>query len=223
MSWSLNEIEAEVKKAVRGAGLSPGLSLGLSWGLAEEAAKAARWLAARGIDPMPALVDVLDRHDRGKRISVALTVTDGGQWHAPTPLCPLTLGAALCDHARQIIVGGIAAGPVAQPLLVVPFVARAARLLGSNLRITMDHDISVLAADGRFATTSAADRAECATLRCDAAADTAPAEMRGITSADVSIAPDAWERLQTFAARTYVPANERSRREGAGAGSIDND
>jgi Protein of unknown function (DUF3726) len=219
MSWSLNEIEAEVKKAVRGAGLSSGLS----WGLAEEAAKAARWLAARGVDPMPALVDVLNRHDRGERITVALTVTDGGQWHAPAPLCPLTLGAALCDHARQIIAGGMAAGPVARPLLVVPFVARAARHLGSDLRITMDHDIWVLAADGRFATTSTADRAECTTLRCEAAVAPSTLTLRGVTSADVSIAPDAWERLQTFAARTYVPANERSRREGAGAGSIDND
>ena len=42
MTWSLNELEAEVKKAIKGAGLS--------WGLAEEGSKAVRWLAAHGAD-----------------------------------------------------------------------------------------------------------------------------------------------------------------------------
>ena len=40
---------------------------------------------------------------------------------------------------------------------------------------------------------------------------------------DIAIAADRWARLQAYASRTTVPANERSRRAGAGAGSIDND
>src|SRR3954463_11235493 len=110
MSWSLNEIEAEVKKAVRGAGLA--------WGLAEEGAKAARWLASRAIDPMPAVLDVLDRHARGNKISCAITLTKDGHGNAPAPLCPITFGASLCDYARIIAVGTMA-GPVARPLLVI--------------------------------------------------------------------------------------------------------
>ena len=42
MSLSLNEVESLAKKAARGTGYP--------WGLAEEAAKASRWLAARGVD-----------------------------------------------------------------------------------------------------------------------------------------------------------------------------
>src|SRR5258708_39822682 len=103
MSWSLNEIEAEVKKAVRGAGLA--------WGLAEEGAKAARWLAARAVDPIPAGIDVLDPHARGNRNSSAITLTDDGHWQTPAPLCPLTFRAPLCDHAPRISAGGSMAGP----------------------------------------------------------------------------------------------------------------
>jgi hypothetical protein len=211
MSWSLNEIEAEVKKAVRGAGLA--------WGLAEEGAKAARWLAARAIDPMPAVIDVLDRHG-GNRISTAITLTDDGHWNAPAPLCPITFGATLCDHARRIIAGGTMAGPVARPLLLIPFLARAARLLGRNVSLTMDGDALLLSARGEPGSWPA-NQPDLAVFRCVATDDAAVAMPR--IASDISIAPDQWARLQAYANRTTVPANERSRREGAGAGLIDND
>jgi hypothetical protein len=217
MSWSLNEIEAEVKKAVHG--------VGLAWGLAEEGAKAARWLAARAIDPMPAVIDVLDRHAGGDRISTAITLTDDGHWNAPAPLCPITFGATLCDHAWRVIAGGTMAGPVARPLLVIPFVARAARLLGRNISLTMDGDTLLLSARGEPGS-SPVDRPDAAAFRCVATDDTAMAVQRMIArdiEIDIAIAADRWARLQAYAGRTYVPANERSRREGAGAGSIDND
>jgi hypothetical protein len=218
MSWSLNEIEAEVKKALRGADLA--------WGLAEEGAKAARWLAARAIDPMPAVLDVLDRHAGGNRISSAITLTEDGHWNAPAPLCPITFGASLCDHA-QIIAGGtmadgMIAGPVARPLLVIPFVARAARLLGRNVSLTIDGDTLLISARGEPSGSWPVDRPDAAAFRCVATDDTAMAMPRMIAP-DIAIAPEQWARLQAYAGRTYVPANERSRREGAGAGSIDND
>ena len=215
MSWSLNEIEAEVKKAVRGAGLA--------WGLAEEGANAARWLAARAIDPLPALIDVLDRHAGGNRISTAITLTDDGRWTAPAPLCPITFGATLCDHARLIIARGTTAGPVARPLLVIPFVARAALLLGRNVSLTIDGDALLLSARGERLTGSwPVDRPDVTAFRC-LATDDAATQMPRMIAPDIAIAPEQWARLQAYAGRTYVPANERSRREGAGAGSIDND
>jgi len=212
MSWSLNEIEAEVKKAVHG--------VGLAWGLAEEGAKAARWLAARAIDPMPAVIDVLDRHAGGNRISTAITLTDDRHWDAPAPLCPITFGASLCDHAR-IIAGGTMAGAVARPLLVIPFVARAARLLGRDISLTMDGDAMLLSDRGEPGSLPV-DRPDVAAFGCVATDSTAMA-MHHVVAPDIAIAADRWARLQAYAGRTYVPANERSRREGAGAGSIDND
>lgn len=128
MTWSLNEIEAETKKAIRGAGLS--------WGLAEEGAKAARWLAARAIDPMPALMDILDRHDHGANISTAITLSQAGRWEARDPMCPIVLGATLSDRADLLIASPFVAGPVARPLLVIPFAARAAAMLKHGLNST---------------------------------------------------------------------------------------
>jgi hypothetical protein len=55
MLFSLNEIEAQLRKAARGAGLP--------WGLAEEAGKAARWLAMHGIDGLPASAALFEQND----------------------------------------------------------------------------------------------------------------------------------------------------------------
>ena len=94
MSWSLAEIEAETRKATRGAGLP--------WGLAEEAGKAVRWLAMHGIDATAALCDVLDQHAAGQ-LDLAITEGIAGRWRAPGQrLSPLALGAAICDHARAL-------------------------------------------------------------------------------------------------------------------------
>jgi hypothetical protein len=55
MWCSLNEIETEARKAARGSGLA--------WGSAEEAGKAARFLAAHELDSVPLLINLFDRHD----------------------------------------------------------------------------------------------------------------------------------------------------------------
>ena len=49
MYMSLNEIDVSVKRAARG--------VGMSWGLAEEAGKAARWLAARRLTRLELVID----------------------------------------------------------------------------------------------------------------------------------------------------------------------
>ena len=40
---------------------------------------------------------------------------------------------------------------------------------------------------------------------------------------EIFVAPDVWDRLQTLAHKSYVPASEASRLAGAGAGLTDND
>jgi hypothetical protein len=130
MTWSLNELEAETKKAIRGAGLS--------WGLAEDGSKAARWLAAHGVDPLPALSDVLARYDRRQSITSVFTLTEAGRWTADVPICPITLGATLCDYADRMTANAFVAGPVAQPLLLVPFAAAASRILRRPLQFDLN-------------------------------------------------------------------------------------
>jgi hypothetical protein len=216
MIYSLNEIEAEVKKAVRGAGLP--------WGLAEEGAKAARWLAAHGVDPLPALLDVLDRHAAGENIATAMTQAESGRWRAAAPICPILLGASLCDHARALTATGFSAGPVGRPLLVIPFAARAARAMRRPLCIHFaDAEIRLSEHGEPMAKLAAADPADAEGLWCDAEeAGAAGTPIPGRMTA-APIGADGWSRLSAYVQRTYVPASERSRREGAGAGLIDND
>lgn len=216
MTYSLNEVEVEVKKAVRGAGLP--------WGLAEEGAKAARWLASFDTDPLPPLLDVLDRRASGKNIATMMTQAQSGRWQATAPICPILLGAALCDRAQEVALCGFAASVVARPLLVVPFVARTARALRRPLRLRVSAFEIGLSADGEpTSDLSAFDLPEATDLRCDAAScESAPVSRhRRMTAGRID--PSGWSRLSAYAQRTYVPATERSRREGAGAGMIDND
>ncbi|HEY0439320.1 MAG TPA: DUF3726 domain-containing protein [Xanthobacteraceae bacterium] len=215
MTWSLNEIEAEAKKAVRGAGLP--------WGIAEEGAKAVRWLAANGVDALPALADLLDRHAAGE-MSTAINTADAFHWRGATPLCPLLLGAAIADHAHLFAQGReISAAPVAHPLLLVPFVARAARAAKHALALTAaGAEVVVSELGSAQGPLTALDIATADGIKCAPAAAAGPG-LDHRTCQVAAIDPHAWERIARYAFRTYVPASAQSRLQGAGAGAIDND
>jgi hypothetical protein len=221
MNWSLNELEAEAKKAIRGAGLS--------WGLSEDGAKAVRWLAAHGRDPLPALTDVLGRYDR-KAIATELKLTEAGRWQAGAPICPIVLGVTLSDHADRLPAQAFTAGPAAQPVLLIAFAARAARFLKRALRLDL--------AGSQFVLTEVGDPlgdlpsigiADLSDVRCEVLPERlalSPAQVlaaKPASTGGIAVDPASGARLSTYVHRTYVPASERSRREGAGAGLIDND
>ncbi|NWG23215.1 MAG: DUF3726 domain-containing protein [Pseudorhodoplanes sp.] len=217
MNFSLNEIEAEVRKAVRGAGLS--------WGLGEEAGKAARWLASQNADASRALADILDRHDRHE-LDVQIVRSGDGGWRGKNgaPLCPLTLGAAICDDAWRLAGGeALRAERVAQPLLLLPFVARAARAAHRSLMLDADGWQTAFSAAGRCATPLAVKAMpEGAQVICKETRESVVTpDTASFARPDVD--PSAWRRIERFAYRTYVPATEHSRLHGAGAGMIDND
>jgi hypothetical protein len=216
MIWSLNELETETRKAIRGSGLS--------WGLSEDGSRAVRWLAAHGVDPLPALRDILDRHDRGT-IATAFRLADHGGWRADAPICPITLGVTICDFADRLATDGCVAGPVARPLLLAPLVATAAQFLGRPLHLDADGMRIVLTADGDpSGDLSSLDVPDAAGIRCAVVADRLPlSQVKAASTRGIETDPQAWAQLATYVHRTYVPASERSRREGAGAGLIDND
>jgi len=217
MTWSLNELEAETRKAIRGAGLP--------WGQGEEGSKAARWLAAHGVGPLPALSDILERHDRRTNITSSFALTETGRWQAEAPICPIALGVALCDHADRLATDTLVAGPVARPLLLVPFVAAAARILKRSLHLDVKGMQIVLNERGDpSGDVSTLDVSDAPDVRC-AAASGGPSQPQARPASTHGIAtdPKSWQRIVAYVHRTYVPASERSRREGAGAGLIDND
>lgn len=217
MTWSLNELETETRKAIRGAGLP--------WGLAEEGSKAVRWLAAHGVDPMPALSDILERHDRRSHIASAFTMTAAGRWQAASPVCPITLGAALCDEADRLGTDTLVAGPVARPLLLAPFVAAAARILKRPVQLAVDGiQVTLNERGDPSCDVSTLDIPDAIEIRCVVpAGEPAGSQARPASTCGIETDPQSWTRIAAYVHRTYVPASERSRREGAGAGLIDND
>ena len=205
--YSLAEIDALCRKAARGAGCP--------WGLAEEAGKAARWLAARGLPGPEALAALL----AGARNCPCAGVPAGD---APSrPECALRLGSSLSDRADRITGGEVVSVDVAQPLLVLAQLGRAATATNAGFRLEWAGVQVLCGLEGPAIDTGGELLAERATLRCE------PSDP-GVSSlaADCRSRPvdaEAWTALERLAARTYAPATDASRLAGAGAGLVDND
>src|SRR5260221_174579 len=111
MQLSLNEIHVESRKAARGAGLP--------WGLTEEVGQAMAWLAERGIDALPAMLEILES------CSCETSRDD-----------PIRIGTEIADRAQQLMAGDILTFPASQhPILLLPFLAMASRLTGREIAL----------------------------------------------------------------------------------------
>jgi hypothetical protein len=201
MQVSLNEIQVESRKAARGAGLS--------WGLAEEAGQAMAWLAEQGVDAVPALLDVL------AQVSVA---SDDS---------PIRIGAEIVDRAGELAADTeLSFRQIRQPILILPFLAMAARLIGRGLILQHAAGRWAVAPDAveQAVLQAAAGQQQITAVSCHADSSRVVASARRAQSIiRLDIEEVVWRRLQAFAHMTYVPASDLSRRLGAGAGTIDND
>ncbi len=187
---SLAEIRAIASKAVRGAGCP--------WGMAEEAGHAAYQLSAHGLPGAETVASLL-RTPRACACS-------GGQ-DAALPLCGLRAMVALMDDPPEM---DKELGAVAAPLLVA-----AAFLSGQteSWRIALDDDNLFcgpggVQCDDDFAPPDVMDVSIC------------PSDMSGAINAPSwgsrPVSGQAWQDLEDFAARTYVPETAASRASGAG-------
>lgn len=216
MTHSLNEIEAVAKRAARGAGFD--------WGMAEEAAKAARWLASHDLAGPDLLADVLSQNENRAYADIAPASLDG-TWHASSGvLCPLASGAALNDCADRLARGDvIVMADVSCPLLILPFAAWAASHIEQPVSLTWT--TVTIETDGEGVWIVDPDHQinlrEATAVTCQQTSKCEEAPQRpGLRG---QVAPDIWARLNEFAERTYAPATEASRLLGAGAGVSDND
>jgi hypothetical protein len=209
MIVSLNEVESLTLKACRGAGMS--------WGLAEEAAQAARWLAARSCAWDSSLVALLAQ--RGDVSSSHLTANDMRPVARGAALCPVHAGAAVADLLRPG--EHLTLHDVLEPAWLVPFAHRRASKV-HTARITWSNgEMETGAADARLLSF---DRLDWIRIELSAAhAPAADADPAGSRSSGAPIDPSAWTTLEAWAARTYVAASLQSRLAGAGAGLSDND
>jgi len=218
IALSQSETESLCMKAARGAGFS--------WGLAEEAGVAVGWLHFHGIDGTARLLSLLT--DRlANPSSSGRPVPTSGHWQCDgdSPLCPITTGSALLDSA--LLADGPAGrttkiDPVAAPILLLPFLSRAAKLRAQPLEVEWPGGQFRIASDGKVDRQSALAWTGLTetdmTLRSPAQSVPRGSEPSSLPS----LSPEVIDGLNALAMRTTVPATDASRR-GAGSASTDND
>jgi len=216
---SLNEVEAYARRAARGAGMH--------WGLAEEAGKAARWLAERDLPGVQLLAQLLTANRERAYEDMAPVIVDGRWQAANGELCPLCSGAALWDRGEQLVVGEeIHLLALARPLLLTPFLDQTWRSRGASYEMRWTGVRISVSADG-VALECNKDSALLEGRADDVTVVVGADPGKGLThrprTAGVSIPISTWRILEALAKRTYVPASEESRARGAGAGTTDND
>lgn len=212
---SLAEIDAMGRKAARGAGHA--------WGMAEEAGRAARWLAAYrlpGPQRLAALLDVCDG-----AVSERAPVKTEPRWHAASGmLCGITCGSAISDRAADIAAGeAFELEAVAEPLMILPFLCRVARDLDFGVEFTVGDTRLVATPEGPVWPGPSNPDIPAASPVNVRRADGAAGTLRRHTPEGYAVPVAVWRTLDAYAARTYVPATEASRVSGAGAGTMDND
>jgi len=205
VSYSLNELEATAKKAVRGAGYP--------WGLAEEAGKSAVWLCQHDIDGCAILSSWLEQFDNTYPMDQQLNFQTHC-WSATNGvLCPLIAGSALSDYATILTFSMLRIRGVVHPALLFFFAAMTAQQRKTTVSLLWPG--TLVLTDG-------------AQLSVNGAIDSATADIvikygdkLGRPNAiRTRVEPDlvTWSKLRCFSSRIYAPATEESRLRGAGSG-----
>jgi hypothetical protein len=170
---------------------------GFSWGLADDIGRAARLLAAQDEswgEALLALVSAAQTFEAPAAERIA-------QWRrgeldipGPRPLCPVRTAALLLDDAADIG-AAVRISKVGLPIWL------AAMLRRSGWIVEIKEPLATCDV----------------TIRRGAGIERAPNARRA------AIAPPTLAALSGYAARTYVPESERSRRRGAGGGRVDDE
>lgn len=197
--------------------------LGFNVGDAEDLARAAAWLSLRSYGGVAALLQTSPTHNElwlseaGHATATGEVVVDGVSlgWHGPGLVDLLVSGAgSTVLRLRR----------VDSPLLLFALCAVAAtdhRLHFTIISTGRGHEqrFEIDGFDCRPAphglpTDSAEFRISCRVANTDS---------RPWPTQEIVVSAEGWAAANRLAARTYVPGDERSRRDGAGAGLTDND
>jgi len=167
---------------------------GLPHGVAEDVGEAAVWLSARGVDAVRVVVDALD----------SPTEVLGAQ---------SAIDALCCGETAEITFEGRSCR-----LMLIGLAGAAAASADLNLAVRYHGGVEPLAL-----AVNPADLVPTAlSLQLLPVADGGvPASRRSLRPAETDAA--AYTAALGLAAKTYVPASELSRAQGAGAGTTDND
>jgi len=212
---TLSETETCLRKAAR--------ACGLDWGIAEEAGKAARWLAAFDLPGPEAMLAHLQEL-RGFDYRHFIPDCEQEPWQASGGLlCPVITGAALADRSAGMLDGhAFKLGRTAHPLLLAATLGQAARRHDTafvtcwpGVRVDcFGHGLSI-SGSREDLLAAAADHV------CCCQENGLQPQLQASTMA-YEIDPQVFRQIDEMAFETYVPATDASR-AGAGTGSTQTD
>ena len=196
-NYSLTEIEAQSRKAARGAGYE--------WGEADDLSKGVRWLCANGHNGMQILLDLLHDIDGRTKECRPTPALFNGEYQAE--VCGLSLGCTLSDRGADVLDGITINANILCPMIALAILGNS--LHDTAMHVVTDHGTAVICIssaefDGSFDTTQA--------MRFEKVA--LPVKLK--REKMVHIETGLWAAVNVFAHRTYVPATEESRLKGAG-------
>ena len=217
MSYRLTLAEAEsyLRKVAR--------ACGLDWGIAEEAGKAARWLAAFNL-PGPEIALAHLQQLKGQEFSACIPDVSRQPWQSTGDLmCPVITGAALADRSARMLEGEIfELGPTAYPLLLAATVGQAARCHRSVFT-TAWAGVQVSCFENGLSVEGNRDDLllpQVDAVSCQRDTQTVPQQLPSTLAYELD--EQAFRKIDELAFLTYAPATAESR-AGAGAGLTDND
>jgi Protein of unknown function (DUF3726) len=171
---------------------------GFSWGLADEIGRAARAMATEGAgwsEALLALAGAAGDFEAPDRERIARWRRGEQDTGGARPLCPVRTAALLIDDPADLGAGPLRIAHVGLPIWLGAMLRRSG---------TWVADVEPRSATGDVTIRRGSDPARCGARRA-------------------TIAPETLAALNAYAARTYVPESARSRRRGAGGGSVDDD
>jgi len=204
MKTSLNELEAMVRKAARGAGWVPSLAM--------EAGKAAAWLSAVGLDGPKAALDALNQGPRK-----TLAKRQGDIWDFDKASV-ISSGPSMFDLLEVSPEAKVTLTHADQTPFLLGYAGVAAIIHQTRYQIVSGDQMYQVTAAGTGQETSTTTQAMTIITRCANAPDIQPTRTDAVNVDEL-----VWSRLAALAAKSYVPATDASRLKGAGAGLTDND
>jgi hypothetical protein len=196
---TLSEIASTSLKAARGAGCP--------WGLAEEAAMAVRVLESHGLPGVADLAALLS----SKRLCGCSGCSDG-------PVCGIAALATLSDRLADVSGDGVSLGSVSGARMLPAVLWLDARETGAIYRLQIDELACLVSANGMDADGDLPRDGHVRVTR-----ELAPGNPVQASPESRSLPSEAWDCLETLAARTLVPETDASRQTGAGPDAADRD
>ena len=201
---SLSEIETVSKRSSRAAGYS--------WGVAEEVAKNIRLLE---IFSLPGIKNLNSFFKKKKELRLEnISIIKQDNKANKNEYCPIIVGVNFLDQIKTLeTLNEITFKKVSYPLLFLPFVSRAAEVIGKRIFLKIDDREFLLNFNNNiysnYTKNEIIETAENIYLKF-------------LENRD-SFEEKEWNELYKFSEETFVEENESLKQAGAGAGLTDND